>query len=123
MQITKGKLVQLIASLDNDPQLLSKIIVECFKKLPDAYAWQLSQQLYIDYFYDGEVFEAYNKITGTTRRFAGASDLSRYLRGLGYDKASNAFVRKHAKDGKPYHNHIIKIVREGEVNEEEITYL
>ena len=117
MQITKGQLLQILNTIEPDPQLLSKIIVDLFKRLPDAYSWQLSQQLYMEYFWDGDVYTLTNNITGVVRKFGTPQEIYMYLKSLGYN-CSLESIRRAIKDRKPnYCNHTF------DTKEKEITYV
>lgn len=116
MQITKGQLLQILNTLEPDPQLFSKIIVDLMKKLPANYAWQLSQQLYVEYYWDGDVITLTNNITGVVRKFTGTQDILIYLKSLGYDCSSDG-IRRAIKDRRSnYCNHKF------DAKEKEITY-
>lgn len=116
MQITKGQLLTILNGIEPDPQLLSKIIIDCMKRLPDAYSWQLSQQLYMEYFWDGPVITITNNITGVVRKFGTAVDICNYLKSLGYDCSPDG-VRRAIRDRRAnYCNHTF------DAEEKEITY-
>ena len=116
MQITKGQLLQILNTIEPDPQLLSRIIVDLMKKLPKAYSWQLSQQLYMEYFWDGDVYTLTNNLTGVVRKFGNTQDIYTYLTSLGY-KCSVDSIRRAIKDRRSnYCNHTF------DTKEKEITY-
>ena len=105
MQITKGQLLQILNTVDADPQFLSRIIVDMMKRLPKNYSWQLAQQLYMDYYFDGDVITVKNNITGVVRKFSGTQDIYTYLKSLGY-ACSPEGIRRAIKDRKDnYCNH------------------
>jgi hypothetical protein len=117
MKITKGQLLQILNTVEPDPQLLSRIVVDTMKRLPQAYSWQLAQQLYLEYYWDGDVITLTNNITGVVRKFTGAKDIYIYLKSLGYD-CSLESIRRAIKDRRPnYCNHTF------DTKEKEITYL
>lgn len=118
MTLTKGQLLDILNSIDADPQLLSKIVVDVMKRLPDAYRWQLSQQLYMEYYWDGPIITVTNKLTNVSRKFGSTTDIVSYLKGLGY-KATSQGVRNAMAGHRDYCNHIII----GEENEKEITFV
>lgn len=93
--ITKGKFLELLKALDPDPAFLVAIINECFKKLPDAVAWKLSRQLYLEYFWDGEKLRVKNNLSGEELLFSSNTEVAQYLNKLGYNvdnfKVGNAF--------------------------------
>lgn len=100
MNITKGQFLQLLNSINPDPQLLAKIIVDTFQRLPEAYAWQLSQQLYVKYFWKGDVYTLTNNLTGVSRMFTSVREITQYLSELGY-KASPNTIRNAIKNREP----------------------
>ena len=117
MQITKGQLIQILNTVEPDPQLFAKIIADLFKRLPQAYAWQLSQQLYMEYFWDGDVITLTNNITGVVRKFASSHDIYIYLKSLGYKCTPDSIRRAIADRRANYCNHTF------DTKEKEITYL
>ena len=118
MNITKGQLLTLLNSIDSDPQLLAKIVIDTMKRLPDSYRWQLAQQLYMDYYWTGPCISVTNNITKVSRKFASVADIKNYLEALGY-KCTTAGIRD-AINGHSSHycNHTFKAEQE-----KEITYL
>lgn len=117
MQITKGQLLQLINTVEPDPQLLTKIITDLMAKLPAAYSWQLAQQLYLEYYWDGDVITLTNNITGVVKKFGNIQDIYIYLKALGY-KCTPATIRAAINDRRAnYCNHTF------DTKEKEITYL
>ena len=97
--LTKGKFLELLKSLDPDPAFLVMIIKECFGKLPDATSWKLARQLYLNYFWEGEVFKLKNNITGEELLFSSYTEINQYLTKLGYKtdntKISVAFKNRY----------------------------
>lgn len=82
---TKGKFLELLKSIDPDPNFLVSIVKECFKMLPDATAWRLAHQLYMNYYYDGPVIKLRSLLSGEEILFPDAEAILNYLQKLGYD--------------------------------------
>ena len=124
MQITKGKLLEILNNIDPDPQLLARIVTDCMKRLPDAYSWQLSHQLYMQYYWEGPVYTVTNNLTGVSRKFGTVHDIVVYLNGLGYSNANPKSVGKalRARSSTAF-NHTFDREDEKEDEEKEITYL
>lgn len=118
MKITKGQLLAILDGIEPDPQLLAKIVIECMKKLPDAYSWQLAQQLYLEYFWDGPVITLTNNITHIVRKFTGTEDIVIYLKELGYSCSANGVRLAIKNRSKNYCNHTFD-----RDNEKEITFV
>lgn len=117
MQITKGQLIDILNGLNDDPQLLAKIVVDTMKRLPDAYRWNLAQQFYMDYYWDGPVITVTNNLTGVKRKFGTIADITHYLKSLGYKCSSSSVSQAIRGHSNSYCNHTF------ESNEEkEITY-
>lgn len=96
--ITKGKFLELLKAMDPDPSFMVMIIKECFKKLPDATAWKLAQQLYINYFWDGPTYKIKSNLSGEETLFTSHNEVVSYLKKLGYNaslyKVTEAFNRR-----------------------------
>lgn len=105
MKITSGKLLEILNSIDPDPQLLAKIVVDTMKRMPSAYAWQLSQQLYLEYFWDGPTILVTNNITGVKRRFTNEREILTYLNNLGYKCTLQGVKEAVTKRALNYNNH------------------
>ncbi len=105
MRLTSGKFLEILNSIDPDPQLLAKIVVDTMKRMPSAYAWQLSQQLYMEYFYDGPTIIVTNNLTGVVRRFANEKDILVYLNNLGYKCDLTGVKRAVTSRAVDYNNH------------------
>ena len=114
MVITKGQLMDILNSIEADPQLLSKIVVDTMKRLPDSYRWQLAQQLYMEYYWDGPIITVTNNLTHVSRKFGSTTDIVLYLKGLGY-KASAQGVRNALAGHKDYCNHSFETQEEKEI--------
>lgn len=133
MRLTKGQLIQVLDNIDDDPQLLAKIILNAMKRLPDAYSWQLAQQLYMDYYWDGPVITVTNNITHISRKFSTSSDIATYLHGLGYKCSVSSITDAVKRGSKTYCNHTFELTKAPEEsspnrdtfydNKKEITYL
>lgn len=117
MQLTKGKFLEILNAIDPDPQLLARIVTDCMKRLPDAYSWQLAQQLYMQYYWKGPVITLTNNITGVVRKFASNQDIITYLQELGYTCSPSGVSGAIRSRSRNYCNHTFD--RE---NEKEITY-
>ena len=104
-RLTRGQFLDMLKLLDPDPQFLTKIIVETFKLLPQNYAWQLSQQLYLEYFYDGPKITLTNHITGAVRQFTSTEEIVSYLRKLGYKATRNNVSSAIKRRAGNYMNH------------------
>lgn len=93
--LTKGKLLELLNAIDPDPAFLTMIIKDCFKRLPDATAWKLSHQLYMNYFWDGDTFKIKSNLSGEELLFPSLDEVTMYLNKLGYsttkDRVRHAF--------------------------------
>lgn len=93
--LTRGKFLELLKAMDPDPAFLTLIIKECFSSLPDAVAWKLAHQLYINYYWDGEVYKIKSNLSGEELMFSSSKDVTIYLNKLGYNvtesKVNNAF--------------------------------
>lgn len=115
--MTKGKLLELLNSIDSDPAFFTMIIKDCFKRLPDAVAWKLSHQLYMNYFWDGEVYKIKSNLSGEEILFSSLDEVTSYLNKLGY-KTNHNNVRLAFRERRvDYCNHqFFKDVKE------EITY-
>lgn len=83
--LTKGKLLELLNAIDPDPAFLTMIIKDCFKRLPDATAWKLSHQLYMNYFWDGDTYKIKSNLSGEELLFPSLDEVVMYLNKLGYD--------------------------------------
>ena len=83
--LTKGKLLELLNAIDPDPSFLVMIIKDCFKRLPDAAAWKLAHQLYMNYFWDGEILKIKSNLSGEELMFSSFDEVTSYLQKLGYD--------------------------------------
>lgn len=115
--LTKGKFLELLNAIDPDPNFLTMIIKDCFKRLPDATAWKLAHQLYMNYFHDGEIFKIKSNLSGEEILFSSLDEVTMYLNKLGY-KCTRENVRKSFYDRREdYCNH--KFFRDAK---EEITY-
>lgn len=104
-KLTRGQFLEMLKSLDPDPQFLSKIIVETFNRLPDNYAWQLSQQLYLQYYWEGEKITLTNHLTGIVRQFTSTEEIYTYLTKLGYTTNKPAVARAIKQRSANYCNH------------------
>ena len=113
--LTKGKFLELLKAVDPDPAFLVLIIKECFKRLPDGPAWKLSRQLYLEYFWDGDVYRIKNNISGEETLFSSYTEIVQYLTKLGY-KATNDGVRKaFSNRSESYCNHTFYNDKEKEI--------
>lgn len=103
--ITRGKFLELMDAMDPDPSFLTLIIKDCFSKLPDATAWKLSHQLYINYFWDGEVYKVKNNLSGEEIMFASYEEALMYFHKLGYKCTLDALRRAFNERRSNYCNH------------------
>lgn len=96
--LTKGKFLELLNAVDPDPAFLTLIIKECFKKLPSATSWKLAHQLYVNYFWDGEVYKIKSNLSGEELIFSSYNEVLMYLHKLGYTctlaGVKSAFTRR-----------------------------
>lgn len=113
--LTKGKFLELLKALDPDPNFHTAIINECFKKLPDAVAWKLSRQLYLEYFWDGEKFRCKNNITGEELLFSSYTEVVQYLTKLGYKTNNTGVANAFRSRSKDYCNHTFYNDKEKEI--------
>lgn len=123
MNITKGQLLNILNSIDNDPQLLAKIVLDVMKRLPDSYRWQLAQQLYMEYFWDGPIVTVTNNITGVVRKFSTATEIATYLKALGYRCSPNGVRDAIKRHSKTYCNHTFDSDYDEFAEEKEITFV
>jgi hypothetical protein len=117
--ITKQKFLDLLKTLDPDPNFKVLIIQTLMEELPSSVSWELSHALYLKYFYDGPLYSIKSNLNGKTRVFASYDDVSNYLKALGYDtnatQVKAAFYRRAPK----YCNH--EFINTGS-NKKEIIY-
>lgn len=117
--ITKQKFIDLLKTLDPDPNFKVLIIQTLMEELPPSVSWDLSHALYLKYFYDGPLYSLKNNLNGKTRVFASYDDVANYLKALGYDtnatQVKSAFYRRALK----YCNH--EFIN-NECNKKEIIY-
>jgi hypothetical protein len=96
--LTKGKFLELLKSIDPDPNFLVLIIKECFKMLPSAASWKLARQLYINYFWEGKTYKIKSNLSGEELLFTSYEEVVTYLNKLGYkvkaQEVSTAFSRR-----------------------------
>lgn len=115
--MTKGKFLELLNSIDPDPAFITMIIKDCFKRLPDAVAWKLSHQLYMNYFWDGETYKIKSNLSGEEILFSSLEQVVSYLTKLGYKTTHDAVRRAFNERRTDYCNHMFfKDIKE------EITY-
>lgn len=112
---TKGKFLELLKSMDPDPNFLVAIINECFKMLPDAVAWKLSRQLYLEYFWDGDKYRIKNNITGEELLFSSYTEIVQYLNKLGYKTDNFRVGTAFRNRSKDYCNHTFYNDKEKEI--------
>lgn len=118
--LTKGKLLELLKCMDLDPAFLTMIIKECFEQLPDVVSWKLSRQLYVKYFWQGEVLTLKNNLTGEEQLFTSNSEVYQYLTGLGYKTSMQGIRDAFSFRRSNYCNHeFFKPIKE---TKKEITY-
>ena len=92
------------------------IVNECFKHLPDAVAWKLSRQLYLEYFWDGDKYKIKNNITGEELYFTSYVEIVSYLRKLGYTTNPRAICDAFNRHSLNYCNHaFLESTREKEI--------
>lgn len=103
--LTKGKFLELLKAVDPDPSFLVLIIKECFKMLPEAVSWKLARQLYINYFWDGEVLKVKNNLTGEEILFSSQEEVCTYLLKLGYKTNLHGVARAFTNRSDSYCNH------------------
>lgn len=102
---TKGKFMELLKAMDPDPSFLTLIIKECFQKLPDSAAWKLSHQLYMNYFWDGEVFKIKSNLSGEELLFPSVKEVTMYLNKLGYNVTETKISLAFRERRSDYCNH------------------
>lgn len=117
--LTKGKFLELLKSLDPEPNFLTMIIKECFSKLPDAVAWKLSKQLYLNYFWDGPVYKIKNNLSGEELLFCSYTEIVMYLTKLGYETTNQKVAQAFRQESTKYCNHTFYAVNK---EKKEITY-
>lgn len=133
MNITKGQLLEILNNIQDDPQLLAKVVIDTFKRLPDSYRWQLAQQLYMDYYWDGPVITITNNITHVSRKFGSYADIAYYLISLGYKATVSGVSSAARRESDSYCNHSFRCDKPlhtaktkeptQDTEEKEITYL
>ena len=115
--LTKGKFLELLKAVDPDPAFLTLIIKECFSRLPDATAWKLAHQLYMNYYWDGEVYKIKSNLSGEELMFPSIKEVTMYLNKLGYNTTDNKISTAFRERRSDYCNH--EFFRD---NKKEITY-
>lgn len=103
--LTKGKFLELLKAVDPDPAFLTLIIKECFSRLPDAVAWKLSHQLYMNYYWDDEVYKIKSNLSGEELLFPSVKEVTMYLNKLGYKTNDNNVRLAFRERRSDYCNH------------------
>ena len=103
--LTKGKFLELLKSLDPDPNFLVLIIKECFKRLPHAASWKLAHQLYVNYFWDKQTYKLKSNLSGEELLFTSYEEVIMYLNKLGYNVGSNEVRSAFNRRSESFCNH------------------
>ena len=118
MKITRGQFLDILSAIDPEPQFLAKIVIDTMKRLPKSYSWQLAQQLYLEYYWEGTTITLKNHITNIERKFTSAEEINTYLKNLGYKSTRQEVRNAITRRAQNYCNH--QFTPDDE--EKEITY-
>jgi len=116
---TRGKFLELLKSLDPEPNFFISIINFCFSKLPDVVSSKLAQQLYLKYYFTGDKLIVINNITHEEHYFTSNREVYDYLKVLGYKPGMNSISVAFREGSTSYCNHTF--IKEYD-KEKEITY-
>lgn len=116
---TRGKFLDLLRSLDPEPNFFISIINYCFSKLSKNVSYKLAQQLYLKYYFTGDKLRVVNNITHEEHYFTCYREVLDYLKLLGYKPSSQGIATAFHEASTSYCNH--SYFKEFD-KEKEITY-